>query len=213
MVTISEGNLNSYFSFYETNYNKFSASKVDQFTTIFVYITTILSAIVFLIVFKSNSTSISEFCKDAKELKSQLTSILIKNEEEWTTIKHCYELENCTKTIVYGQILNIVSSILWGIWANIFLKIHDDSALNYGKDIQIVYPILHAFTTAFIFFGPMACSAELVAGQIVKSITDLFCQWEDILKCCSNECSENNARKTQSKNSGALAFQLEQNEM
>ena len=70
MVTISEGNLNNYFSFYETNYNKFSASKVDQFTTIFVYITTILSAIVFLIVFKSNSTSISEFCKDAKKLKS-----------------------------------------------------------------------------------------------------------------------------------------------
>ena len=88
-----------------------------------------------------------------------------------------------------------------------------DSALNYGKDIQIIYPILHAFTTAFILFGPMACSAELLAGQIVKSITDLFCQWEDILKCCSNECSENNARKTQSKNSGALAFQLEQNEM
>ena len=212
MVIIYEGNLNNYFSFYENNYNKFSASKVDQFTTIFIYLTTLLCAIVFLIVFKSNSTSISEFCKDAKKLKSQLTPMLIINKEERTIMKNCY-IENCIKTIVYGQILNIVSSILWGIWANIFLKTHDDYALNHRKDIQIIYPILHAFTTAFIFFGPMACSAELVAGQIVKSITDLFCQWEDILKCCSNGWSENNASKTQSKISGALAFQLEQNEM
>ena len=78
-VLLYDGNLYSVYTFYETNYNKFSASKIDQFSTVFFnHITTISFSVVFILVFKSNASSISELCTDAKELKSMLN----KNDEE-----------------------------------------------------------------------------------------------------------------------------------
>ena len=210
-VLLYDGNLYNVYTFYETNYKKFSASKIDQFSTVFFnHITTISFSVVFILVFKSNASSISELCTDTKELRSMLQSMLIKNSKENRPPSHCFQMKKYAKGIVYGQCLNIVSSIFWGIWAAIFLQTHYERTAKYGNDITIIYPIILTIQTAFIFFGPMACSAELVVGAIVESVTDVFCQWEDILECCSNGCTENMPYKSQTNKSRASIMGLEQ---
>ena len=32
-------------------------------------------------------------------------------------------------------------------------------------------------------FGPINCSAEIVVGQIVDSISDLYCYWSKVMLC------------------------------
>lgn len=210
-VLIYGGNLYNVYTFYETNYNKFSASKIDQFSTIFFnHITTISFSAVFIFVFKSNASSIGELCTDTKELRSMLKPMLIKNSKEKRSASHCFQMKKYAKGIVYGQCLNIVSSILWGIWAAIFLQTHYERTAKYGNDIKISYPIILTFQNTFILFGPMACTAEVVVGQIVESITDLFCRWEDILECSSNGCTENMPYKRQTNKSRDSIMGLKQ---
>ena len=124
--------------------------------------------------------------------------MLIRNNKEESPASRCFQMKRYAKRIVYGQCLNIVSSIVWGIWAAIFLQTHYERTAKYGNDIKLIYPIILTIQTTFIFFGPMACTAELVAGQIIETVTDLFCQWEDILECGSNGFIENMPFKSHS---------------
>ena len=139
--------------------------------------------------------------------------MLIKNNKKNRPVSHCFQMKKYAKGIVYGQCLNIVSSIFWGIWAAFFLQTHYERTAKYGNDIKLIYPIILTIQTTFIFFGPMACTAELVAGQIVESVTDLFCRWENILECGSNGCTENMPNKSQTNKSSALIVGLEQTKL
>ena len=210
VVLIYDGNIENLFSFYEESYDKFSSSKVDQFSTVFIYVTAITFNIMLLFVFKCNAFTMSQTCKDAQKLKSSLSSLLIRNEEKRKPAIVCHEMEKSTKTILCAQSLNIASSILWGIWAALFLQIHYGSRMDvYGNSIRITYPFFHAFQASIIFFGPLVCSAELVARQIVDNLTDLFSQWEEVLKCGSNGSLKENTNNPQLNNSRSLVLDLE----
>ena len=210
VVLIYDGNMDNLFSFYEESYDKFSSSKVDQFSTVFIYVTAISFNVMLLFVFKSNVITMNQSFKDAKKLKSSLSSLLIKNEEKRKPVMVCHEMEECTKTILFGQSLNLACSIIWGIWAALFLQIHYGSRMDvYGNSIRITYPFFHAFQASIIFFGPLVCSAELVARQIVDNLTDLFSQWEEMLKCGSNGIQKENTKNRQLNNSRSLVLDLE----
>ena len=210
IVLIYDGNIDNLFSFYEESYDKFSSSKVDQFSTLFIYITAISFNVMLLFVFKCNAFTMSQSFKDAKKLKSSLSSLIIKNEEKRKPVMVCHKMEKCTKTILYGQSLNIAASIVWGIWAALFIQIHYGSRMDvYGNSIGVTYPFFHAFQASIILFGPLVCSAELVARQIVDNLTDLFSLWEEILKYGSNGILKEHTNKPQLNNSRSLVLDLE----
>ena len=184
LFLIDDGNINNLIDFYADGYNKVSASKIEQSSFVILRISTIIFAFVYIFHFKWNANTISDLCKEVNRLKENLSKMLIEKHEER---KHrCYHIkfEYSTKTILYGQILNVLSSLLYGVWILIFLQNNENEAwFPHRKTfVQIVYPIVATIAMMCINLGPMTCSAELVVGQIVDSITQLYCQWEEALK-------------------------------
>ena len=72
MMVINDGDFDNYFSFYEESYNKFSTSKIDKLSILFIRIIVMLFSVVFLFIFRCNAISISKLCNDASKLKSKL---------------------------------------------------------------------------------------------------------------------------------------------
>ena len=210
VVLVYDGHLNNFFAFYEESYSKFSTSRIDQFSTVFLYITAIFFNVMLFLVFKCNALSISQLCKDTQKLESKLAALIIKKEETRKHLRYWQKMEKYTRTIVYGQFLNVVSSILWGIWAAEFLEVHYANRMEfYGNCTRLFYPILLAIQTSIIFFGPLVCSAEIVAGQIVNNLTDLFGLWEELLKCGSNDLMKDKDNKPHLNISGSLILDLQ----
>ena len=212
-MVINDGDFDNYFSIYEESYNKFSTSKIDKHSILLIRITAVLFSVVFLFTFKCNAISISELCKDALKLKSNLDSWVISCKDSRKIKHHCHKMEKSTKTIVYGQILNLASSMFWGIWATLFLQIHAERFLNLSKSAQIVYPLIFALQAVFILFGPMACSAELTVEQIIDHNTRLFSLWEDILKCDFSVISEEKVDRIKFNNLTSLTLESMPDEM
>ena len=213
LMVINDGDFDNYFSIYEDSYNKFSTSKIDILSTLFMRITAMLFSVVFLFVFKCNAISISKLCNDASKLKSKLSLWVISSKDNRKTKRYCHELEKSTKTIVYGQLLNLASSMLWGIWAALFLQVHEKRFLDMSKSTQIIYPLIYVLQAIFILFGPMACSAELIVEQIIDNNTKLFGLWEDILKCDFTVISEEKVDRNDYNNQPSLTLELIPDEM
>ena len=202
LVLIYDGNINKLFSFYNETYDNMYSSKIDKLSSILFYLITIISSFVYLFVFKSNVNPISELCADMSKLKVRLSKASNEKKKEREERNHeliCYKLPNSTKTVIYGQILNLFTSLLWALWG--FCNLQSNSNLeivhSYGDGVQIIFPILFFIEHLFFFFGPLACSAELIIGQIVDNIADLYGKWEDSLKYGSkaplnNECADKN---------------------
>ena len=213
IVLIFDGNLDNFFAFYEEGYNSYSSSLIDQLSVVFMSISFYLSSLAFLFVFKCNAKSISDLCKDVQKLKYELAFKSIKLKEEQKPLKYFYVMEKSTRTMVYGQFFNLVASISWAIWTVCFYESNDEKFLHYGDSLRIVYPILVVMLTSLCLFGPMTCSAELVVGQIINSITDLFSQWNSILKCGVKAFPEDNVKRNQSSYPGNSSLELELDKM
>ena len=185
MFIIKDGNLDNLFEFYLTNYNKLSVSKIDKVLPLIFTSNIIFSSILYLLTFKWNANAISNLCQEISRQKSKLFAMLSNHNEERTTICSCPKMEYPTRTIMYGQLLNVLSSILWGLWIYLFLIYHLESAtfVDYKHFVQVMYPILIVIQQLFMKFGPIHCSAEIVVGQIVDSISDLYCYWNKVMLC------------------------------
>ena len=198
---INEGDLDKFHEFYASNFNQMSESKIDKLLPAIFRLSSIVFSLIYLLVFKYNANAISNLSQDVNKQRTHLLAMLIIQKVERKRFYCRYELEYATKTILYGQFLNILASIIWGLWLHYFLIYHDEqpSFADYKYTIQIVYPIIIIIEMLLIGFGPMACSAEIVIGQIVDSITDLYCQWELAFECSgtkdtknSSDCEEEN---------------------
>ena len=213
MMVINDGDFHNYFSIYEESYNKFSTSKIDIFSILFLRIIAMLFSVVFLFLFKCNDISISKLCNDASKLKSKLALLVISSKDNRKSCRHCHELEKSTKTIVYGQFLNLASSMFWGIWAALFLQVNAERFLDLSKSTQIIYSLIFVLQAIFILFGPMACSAELIVEQIIDNNTKLFSLWEDILRYDFTVISEEKVDRNEYNIQPSLTLELTPDEM
>ena len=185
MFMIKDGNLDNLLEFYQTNYNKLSVSKIDKVLPLIFTCNIIFSSILYLLTFKWNAKPISNLCQEISREKTKLCAMLSNHNEGKTSLCFRPKMEYSTKTIMYGQLLNFLSSILWGLWIYLFLIYHLESAIfvNYKHFVQVLYPILIVIQQLFMKFGPINCSAEIVVGQIVDSISDLYCYWSKVILC------------------------------
>ena len=203
LVLIYDGNIKTLFTFYNENYDSMYSSKIDKLSSMLFYVITMISSFVYLFVFKSNVEPISELCTDMSKLNAKLSKVSNEMKKERKEPKHkCefYKMPSSTKTVIYGQILNLFTSMLWALWGFFFFQSNSnlETVQRYGAGLQIIYPILFFIEHLFLFFGPLACSAELIIGQIVDSIADLYGKWDESLKYSSkvtlnndnNDCAD-----------------------
>ena len=187
LILIYDGNLHNFFRIKQECWNNFSTSKIDHIALIIVFVIGVVSSFVYLLAFKSNVESINKLCKDINDLGT--TFSMDSNKWNTNTGFKGSRMENSTKTMICGQILCFITSILFGLWAYLILQAiaYDGVFVRYGIHFPIIFPIVYTIETYFKLFGPMTCSAELFCGQIIDSITDLFEDWIVALKTSHEE--------------------------
>ena len=193
LLLIYDGNLNNIIKIKQACYNNFSTSKVDHIALNLVIIICLLSSLLYLFVFQYNSHLINQLCEGIYDLKINLSAT--SNKKNGGRNPTRFVVENATKTVIYGQMLCFISSILFGLWAYYIIQsiAYDGVLALYGIFFPLIFPFIYTVETYFRLFGPMACSVELLCGQIIDSLTDLFDDWIDTLKCESiDEKAKNN---------------------
>lgn len=194
LVLLCEGDFNQLFALYAVNYDNLMRSKIDQLSSAFFYVISIKSTIIYFLVFKSSVDSISDLCKEMSKAKAMLKTNTDARKMDNLFCTKCNEITNSTKTVMYGQILSLLTSVVWALWCfNYFQSLADlDVFVRYGAMVHIVYPILFFIQHLFNFYGPMACTAELIIGQIVDSISKLFSDWEEKFSHSLGSIDDNN---------------------
>ena len=202
MFMIKEGNLDNLYAFYQTNYNRLSISKIDKCLPLVLSFNVIWSSIVYVLTFKWNANKISTLCQEIGDQKSKLFAMLSNHKDEKAYMYFCPKIEYSTRTIIYGQILNLLSSILWALWIYYFLIYYEEYAtfVNYKQIVQIIYPFLTAIQMLFMGFGPISSSAEIVVGQIVDSISILYCHWGKVMLSIAKKDQERSSTSNQDDN-------------
>ena len=183
LTLISDRSFDDFYDFYESNMNRVSASKIDKWLTWMFRIANMMFSFVLLLLFKWNAKKIENLCQDVAKQYTNISAMLRNQHEETTSSCKGNKLEYATRTLIYGQILNFISSILWGLWMYYYLLYNAGDAVfvEFKSFIRATYPILVTIEMLFMGFGPIASSTELVVGHIVDSITELFCKWNKVL--------------------------------
>ena len=126
-------------------------------------------------------------------IKSKMAAIIIRKSEETKQNENCSGMEAATKILLYGQLINLIASMFCGLYMFLFIEeLYDKLFYTYGYSIQVIYPIIYTINVLCGLFGPISCAAELVVCQIINSLTDLFGDWMEILKCNSGVQQMNN---------------------
>ena len=208
---IYDEGFSAFTAFYENAFNKFSASKVDQITTVVWHSFVHLSMISYIIVFKYNAKSISVYCKEVSEVKSKINHHLDMKME----LKKCCTIQGPEKTIIYQQIINLTASIFIGIWAYVFFfgKLYTEVFSNYGENFPVVYAVLMGTETFFFAFGPISCAVELIICQLINSLGDVIDDWIVLLKHNSDINQANNTTDIQKQGCQASTIDIDSSEM
>ena len=192
LLLIVDGNLKNMAQIKQDCWNNFSTSKIDHIALIVIIFISVISSLVYLLVFKYNTPNINQLCEDIVDIQLNLSTITKENKQDRNNKRSC--MSGSAKTIVYGQILSFITSILFGCWAYHILQYiaYDGVFVRYGIYFPLIFPIIYTIETYYRLFGPMTCSAELVCDQIINSITDLFDDWIDALRNRDDEISKKN---------------------
>ena len=192
LLLIVDGNMNNMAKIKQDCWNNFSTSKIDHIALIIIIFIAVISSLVYLLVFKYNTPHINQLCEDIANVQLNLSTITKERKQEIIHERSC--MSGSAKTIVYGQVLSFITSILFGCWAYQILQYiaYDGVFVRYGIYFPLVFPIIYTIETYYRLFGPMTCSAELVCDQIINSITDLFDDWIGALRNHDNEIIHKN---------------------
>ena len=192
LLLIVDGNLNNMAKIKQDCWNNFSTSKIDHIALVIIIFISVISSLVYLLVFKHITPHINQLCEDIANVQLNLSTITKERKQEIIHKRSC--MSGSAKTIVYGQVLSFITSILFGCWAYQILQYiaYDGVFVRYGIYFPLVFPIIYTIETYYRLFGPMTCSAELVCDQIINSITDLFDDWIGALKNGDDEISHRN---------------------
>ena len=183
LFLIYDGSLSNVATFYEDAYNNFSASRTVQITMLIWQGFVIISLLASIIAFKRNAESISLYCKEVSAVKSEMNSHLVRKARRKDQ-KSCCAIEGPEKTIIYQQAINLTASVLTGIWVYHFFvaTMNTKLTVNLGNSFTMVYPVLTAFLTFYLVFGPISCSVELIICQLINSLEGTFEEWIELLR-------------------------------
>ena len=184
------GNLDDFYYVHEESYKKLSSNKVDQLLSAIVIIIVIVQSFAYLLCFKYNAESISEFCKEVCAVKSKISALIVTKMKDRKD-HHCCVLQNSEKMVLYGELINVVASLTWGIWGYILIRSNfDEFRDRYGRSFQNLYPILSAVQIFVLLYGPLSCAAELTSCELINSLSHLFVDWMELVKCDQGALSQ-----------------------
>ena len=180
---------------HEESYKRFSSSRVDHLLSVIVIVIVIVQSIAYLLCFKYNAKPISEFCKEVIVVKSKLSALIITKKKDRKR-KPCCVLQNSEKMVIYGQLINLVSSLISGIWCYITIRSNfEEFRQRYGPSFQNVYPILFSIQSILILYGPLSCAAELISCELINSLSYLFEDWMELIQCDQGRINQFNSNK------------------
>ena len=136
----------------------------------------------YISIFKYNAEHINIFSIEAAKIRHAINGFAnsvqnIENKKCSTT------LTNSKYILIYGQVMNVAMSCVFGIWYyNVFLKSYGYIIFNqFGLEVQILLLITFTLQMFFIGFGPVECTVELLICQAIGTLSDLFQDWEKLL--------------------------------
>ena len=182
LLLVYDGNLDNFYNLFKKLYDNYSTSKVDQVSTMLWLIIVLLTSLLYLLLFKYNTQSINKFCKAVTIIESKMKSLLV---EKLKCIEQntCCRMERSTKSIFLAQFINLITSVLFGVYLYLFVeKTDDETFYRYGYSIKVIYPVLYAIQMIFCCFGPISSAVELILYQMINSLSDLFEYWTVILR-------------------------------
>ena len=92
-------------------------------------------------------------------------------------------LENSTKGICYGQFINLITSVIFGLDLIMSsIEKQHDMFYRYGWSMRSIYPVLYGIEIFLYCFGPISSAVELILCQIINSLSDLYDDWTFILR-------------------------------
>ena len=186
VLLVVDGNLQNLVNVYKESYAICSLNEIDQILLCLWNISAVVMSFSYLLLFKYNTRSINKFCDEVTNIKSKVTDTLF-NEEEEARRTQCITIQSSEKLIIFGQIFNALTSLLYGIGNNNIKEHHIENNIDiirypYGSNVQLVYPYMRTIQVFFSLFGPMSCAVELIICQMVNTVSDLFKDWETLLR-------------------------------
>ena len=184
VLLIVDGNLENLEILIKESSENYSTSKIDHVLTHQVWpISGAAISLSYIFLFKNNTHCINSFSNEVKVIKSKIASMLINIGEERKQT-HCITIEKSEKLIIYGQIFNLITSFLSGLWYyNLCMTLPKDHIFyRFGFNFQLVLPPIIAIQLFFVLFGPISCAVELLICQMINSLSDLFKDWKTILQ-------------------------------
>ena len=181
IILISDGNFDNLEKEFDRSQENYTTSKIDSIAC-FLWSLVIVPVtwFVYIVLFKRNIPSINEFCSGVSKIKSNMNAMLGKKDEEKKQPRfftcRVGEVETSEKMLIYGQIINIVISCLFGCWAYI-----NSPFLRFGSHFVVIYACILAIQVLFMAFGPISAATEVTICQVITSLIDLFQEWKEIL--------------------------------
>lgn len=201
------GGLSNFLAFYKEGYSHFSISKNDQIVMIVWHIFVAVSLLVYIITFKYNTESLSDYCKEISEVKSDMGYYLARKPIKEKP-KTCCAVKEQTKTLILQVIINLILSIISGLWIYYFFlaKMNQHFLSVYIDSLPVVYGILLAIRTFFIIFGPINWAVEHTICQLINSLCDAFDSWIELLRSNSDAARIDDIPNSQKNDCEETAF-------
>jgi len=134
--------------------------------------------------FKKCSKPINNFCEEFCIAKSKMAILSSKNFRDGHQ-KCKKKVTNSEKLLMYGQILNVITTTLFTIWYNIVMNEtkHGHNVYKTWIGYEIFSMLVYFVQIFIILFGPMSCTAELLICEIIEGLSEMFEDWQRVLRC------------------------------
>ena len=180
----SDGNVKRLIEFYNDIYKYYSTSTLDQLVTVLWILVTWIKTFSYFLFFKKCIKPFNTFCQEFCISKSKIANLLRKNFPECQ--QKCWKkITNSEKLIMYGQILNLIATTLFTIWYHIVTNKTKNGPIIYKTwaGLEVFATLVYFVQIFFTLFGPMCCTVELIICEVIGGLSEMFEDWQRILRC------------------------------
>jgi hypothetical protein len=180
VLLIVDGNLKNFiYILKETNRN-YSENAVDVAVLLLMGPSAVMISLVYLLIYRLNIESINRFCIESVSI-SCMISVVSKDRRDEKAQKCWILLRKPKRLLIYGQLLSMTASVLFGIWTyNTLIVLPKESIFNNYATHYL--PPLMSINGLFILYGPLCFTVELFICQMIDSSSDLFLKWTIIIE-------------------------------
>jgi hypothetical protein len=95
------------------------------------------------------------------------------------------KLTNSEKLLLYGQILNLITTTLFTTWYNIVTNKTNNGTIIYKTFLgfEPFSMLVYFFQIFFTLFGPMSCTVEVLICEVIGVLSEMFEDWQGVLRC------------------------------